>query len=199
MTIVTVPTMPKMRLYANVAPQCRSIFLAAILRVKNWKIGPNFANFLPSLPIVPKRGTLDFKTQKKMCGFNKSIFPLNKTFLLINWTHFFWNTFFFFGTQEEISKKKCFHFRTEGNFPFPRPDTNAGECPLKVSIHFISISIQVTWQSGIWYIDQLISLSIRAGRITPETYFQLLCRDMTENWKIICEQRRWHLLKYIKN
>ena len=41
------------------------------------------------LPIVRKCGTLDFKTQKKMCGFNKSIFPLNKTFLLINWTHFF--------------------------------------------------------------------------------------------------------------
>ena len=73
----------------------RASMNATVLDGSKWDLKPK------SLPNVPKRGTLDFKTQKKMCGFNTSIFPLNKTFLLINWTHFFWNTFFFFGTQEK--------------------------------------------------------------------------------------------------
>jgi hypothetical protein len=47
---------------------------------------------------------------KKNVWLNKSIFPLNKTFLLGQKAK---NTFF---TQEAKPKKKCFHLRTLGNF-----------------------------------------------------------------------------------
>jgi len=67
---------------------------------------------LPTLPkslaLCPKMCDAGIENPKKNVWLNKSIYPLNKTFLLGKKAK---NTFF---TQEAKPKKKCFHFRTKG-------------------------------------------------------------------------------------
>jgi hypothetical protein len=76
--------------------------------------------FVPGIPVVaivlnigkcPKTRNDGPQNPKKMCGFNKSIYPLNKTFLLLNKPKKY--------VQKNVErwtskpKKKCFHFRTQ--------------------------------------------------------------------------------------
>ena len=61
------------------------------------------------LAFCPKTRNAGIENPKKNVWLNKSIYPLNKTFLLGKKAK---NTFF---TQEAKPKKKCIHFWTEAN------------------------------------------------------------------------------------